>query len=70
MPHYPPELARDDHLLAADELATKYNPPDRDARDGEHPRYSQRDWRQAIAQRATISGYWQWVEVKLDEENA
>jgi hypothetical protein len=69
MSHYPPELARDDRLLTADELRQKYTTPSNDERDGEHPRYSAWDWRQAVAQRITIRGYWDWVEAQIDEEN-
>ena len=48
---------RPDNQLSADELDAKYSPRGY----GEHPSYSRWDWRQAVAQEATISGYWAWV---------
>lgn len=68
MNHYPPELARADRLLTAEELALKYTPPGTDERDAEHPRYSGWDWRQAVAQRVTIQGYWAWVQARTENE--
>ena len=47
----------DDEYLSADQLDAKYNPDG----DGEHPVHTRWDWRQAVAQEATISGYWAWV---------
>lgn len=46
-----------DHLLTAAELDAKYNPDG----DGEHPDYPRAEWRAAVSQQYTISGYWDWV---------
>lgn len=66
-------LARDERLLNAAELRAKYAPDsdpddDNDAYRCEHPRYSRWDWLQAVAQQATILGYWQWVKAQLEKE--
>ena len=53
-----------DGQLSAEELDAKYNPEG----DGEDPRYSRWDWRQAVAQESTISGYWVWVEHMIKSE--
>jgi hypothetical protein len=64
--HYPPELARADRLLTAEELCQKYS-TERD--NGEHPQYRRTDWRQAVDMEQTLRGYWQWVEAQLEEED-
>ena len=56
------EIDPEDFQLSAYELDCKYNPEG----DGDHPVYTRLDWRQQVAQQATISGYWAWVEHMLD----
>lgn len=58
--HYPPELARADRLLSAEELSAKYNP------EGEHPSYSRASWRECVAVRGTLSDYWSWVVEQIE----
>lgn len=65
---YPPELARADYLLTADELRQKYfAPADRSGDEGAHPRFTQWDWVQEVAQRSTRRGYWDWVEAQIEQ---
>lgn len=47
--------------LTADQLDEKYNPEG----DGEHPTFTRKDWRQAVRQEETLTGYWVWVEAQL-----
>ena len=47
----------EDKWLSAEQLDNKYNPEG----DGEHPEYTRLQWRDAVAQESTISGYWAWV---------
>ena len=54
----------DDKQLNAEQLEAKYSPDG----DGEDPRYSRWDWRQAVAQENTINGYWAWVEQMIWSE--
>lgn len=66
--NYPPELARADHLLTADELRQKYfDPNGRWDSEGEHPRFGKWDWYQIVAQRSTLLGYWDWVVAKVEQ---
>ena len=53
-----------DYGLLAEQLDDKYNPEG----DGYHPGYTRGDWRSAVAQRVTITGYWDWVEYQLEVE--
>ena len=39
------------------QLDDKYNPEG----DGEHPVITRAEWREAVAQQHTVSGYWDWV---------
>jgi hypothetical protein len=64
--HYPPELARADRLLSAEELEQKYS-TERD--NGEHPQYLRADWRHEVANCDTLRGYWQWVEAQIEQED-
>lgn len=48
---------REDYDLEASQLDDRYNPDG----DGEHPVLNRDDWRDAVAQQTTISGYWDWV---------
>lgn len=52
-----------DFQRSADQLDDRYNPNG----DGEHPAFTRWDWRQAVAQQNTISGYWVWVAYMLDQ---
>jgi len=53
-----------DYQLTAAQLQEKYESKE------VHPEedYSWWNWYQQVAQRATILGYWDWVVLKLDEE--
>ena len=53
----------EDSQLAPWQLDDKYNPDG----DGEHPFFSVWDWTQAVAQRSTLSGYWTWLQYKIEE---
>jgi hypothetical protein len=57
---YPPELARADQLLTAEELRQKY--------ETEHPQHLRWMWRQAVVDDKTIRSYWDWVQAQLEEE--
>jgi hypothetical protein len=46
-----------DSELTPSELDEKYNP----AGGGEHPDHTRSEWREAVAQDLTLSGYWEWV---------
>lgn len=48
--------------LNAEQLDDKYNLDG----DGEHPQYTRADWRSAVQSGDTISGYWVWVEHRLN----
>lgn len=50
---------------SGEQLDDEYNPDG----DGEHPTLPRADWREAVANEDTISGYWDWVAYKLSEEN-
>jgi len=62
---YPAGLARDDHLLSADELRVKYG-TDRDR--NQHPRYTVLAWSQDTVEGNTKRGYWDWVAAQLEQE--
>lgn len=47
----------DDHSLSAEQLEQKFNA----CGEGEHPMFTVRMWREAVAQKDTLSGYWEWV---------
>jgi len=53
-----------DYGLRADQLDDKYNPDG----DGQHPGYTRWQWRSAVARENTVSGYWEWVEHRLEME--
>jgi hypothetical protein len=36
--------------------------------DGEHPTHTRFDWRQAVAEQSTVSGYWVWVHHVLNNQ--
>ena len=62
----------EDYELSAEQLDEKYNPEG----DGQHPGYTRRAWRSAVAQEDTLCGYWDWVwhmldieQTELDEDN-
>lgn len=50
-----------DYKLSPDQLDDKYNPDG----DGEHPDFIRADWRKAVNDQATISGYWVWLSNEL-----
>lgn len=52
----------EDASLSQAELDAKYNPEG----DGEHPHFTVWDWAQVVAQRSTLSGYWEWLQYKID----
>lgn len=54
----------EDFDLKAEQLDDKYNLDG----DGEHPGFTRWDWRQAVAEQSTITGYWAWVQRMLEEE--
>lgn len=61
-----------DYGLTAEQLDDKYNPEG----GGQHPVYTRADWRAAVDNEDTISGYWEWVrhqlvmeEDELDQDN-
>ena len=37
--------------------------------DGEVPQYPKEDWRYAVDNNDTLSGYWEWAYAKLEQEN-
>lgn len=51
---------------SAEELADEYNPHG----DGEHPVHTRAEWRIVVADENTVSGYWQWLADKLEQEAA
>jgi hypothetical protein len=57
---YPPELARADRLLSADELRQKYR--------NEHPQYLIAHWQHEVEGGYTLRGYWDWVQAQIEEE--
>lgn len=52
-----------DYELSAEQLDCKYNPDG----DGEHPKYTREAWREAVRDKDTIAGYWNWLEHILNE---
>ena len=51
-------------IPSAEELDAMFNPDG----GGEHPGFPREEWRQAVANEDTISGYWEWVRHQLIEE--
>ena len=51
-------------IPSAEELDEMFNPKG----GGEHPGYPREEWRHAVANEDTISGYWEWVRHQLIEE--
>lgn len=47
----------EDLQLLPPQLDCKYNPDG----DGQHPFFTRANWREAVANDDTISGYWDWV---------
>lgn len=60
MSHYPPELARADRLLTAEELRQKY--------ESEHSRFLRSHWEADVKTNPTCESYWDWVEAQLEDE--
>jgi len=52
----------EDQTLTSDQLDDKYNPEG----DGEHPYHTRLLWREAVDQRDTLCGYWDWVEYQIE----
>ncbi len=59
----PQKIDEEDFQLSVEQLDDKYNPEG----DGEHPVFTRWDWTQVVAQRSTLSGYWEWVVDQLDK---
>ncbi|MBM3105560.1 hypothetical protein IIE18_10455 [Pseudomonas sp. V1] len=57
------QLLTTDHdiRLTADQLEQKYSP----AGGGQHPTFTRADWRIAVENDDTISGYWAWVQGEI-----
>ena len=53
----------DERFLTAEQLDDIYNPDG----DGEHPTYTRGMWRQAVSQKETLRGYWDWVVAQIEE---
>ena len=51
-------------LPSAEELDEMFNPEG----GGEHPGYPREEWRHAVANEDTVSGYWEWVRHQLIDE--
>ena len=51
-----------DFGLSADQLEEKYSPDG----DSEHPEITRGDWHQAVTERSTTLGYWDWLSSQLD----
>lgn len=60
------EIMKEDLGLPGGALDDKYNPEG----DGEHPVISRQEWREAVAQQETVSGYWDWTAHKIAEDMA
>lgn len=35
---------------------------------GEHPQFSEHDWREEVANRDTRRGYWDWVQAQIESD--
>lgn len=57
-------MTHPDAGATAEQLDCEYN----EDGDGEHPDFPLCDWRWAVAENATLLGYWDWVVHKLNEE--
>lgn len=57
-------MPNSEHTMNAAELADFYGG---DGYWGEHPHYSDSDWRHEVIQGHTRRSYWQWVESRIDE---
>jgi hypothetical protein len=60
------EIMKEDLGLPGGALDDKYNPEG----DGEHPVVTRQEWREAVAQQETVSGYWDWTAHKIAEDMA
>lgn len=52
-----------DSGLTAEQLDDAYNPEG----GGEHPRFTRSDWRQAVENEETLTGYWAWVVSEIEQ---
>ena len=55
------EIPEEDFDMTVEQLDDKYNPDG----DGSHPCFTRETWREHVAERYTISGYWDWVWYEL-----
>ena len=57
------EILRKDHGHDGQSLDDEYNQEG----DGEHPVFIRTEWRQAVENLDTVSGYWDWCAYKIDD---
>jgi hypothetical protein len=63
-----PDPTRDE-TLSADQLQEKYDPAAKDGAWGEHPMYRIEEWRDDVAGKKTLLGYWPWVVAQFQEKD-
>lgn len=56
------QAVRAESQMSAEELEAKYG-------EGQHPKHSEWDWCQVVAQRGTRDGYWPWVRQQIDRDH-
>jgi hypothetical protein len=64
-----PDPTRDE-TLSADQLQAKYDPAAKDGAWGEHPMYRIAEWRDDVAGKKTLLGYWSWVVAQFELRDA
>jgi hypothetical protein len=62
-PRYLPHL---DVESTVEDLQNRYNPDG----DGEHPLFTQLEWRLEVVLNETLEGYWAWVKAEIDKRIA
>jgi hypothetical protein len=60
-----PDPTRDE-TLGADQLQAKYDPAAKAGAWGEHPMYRLEEWRNDVASKKTVLGYWPWVVAQFE----
>lgn len=60
------EVCHGDANLSPDELDDHYNV----SGSGEHPVFTNRDWRDAVSKQMTTVGYWDWVQHQIHDAGA
>ena len=55
-----------DETLSAEQLQEKYDPQARDGAWAEHPIYVMKQWRDEVAGKKTLLGYWPWVVAEFE----